>query len=250
MPLSNCELELTRGFVIHLARSRHRAENVTALLSEDSCSLEILDAVDAQALPDGGLGFVSEQSLFWPPYPFVIGGGEIGCFLSHRKAWQRIVDEGLSCALVIEDDAVILPGFAGALGLARSVCGTDGYVQFQTRAASLKGETITRSSTHAILRPRVVPRRTTAQLVGRNAAIRLLAMSEQVDRPVDGLLQLFWKTGQEILCVTPSCLSDASLGSTVQARQKKKILAQVKKTLQRGLYRAQVSAASIILGRR
>lgn len=244
----NTDSEGARGFVIHLERSEHRVENVSALLSHKACRLEVLDAVDAQRLVNKGRDFISDRPLFWPTYPFVIGPGEIGCFLSHRKAWQRIVDEDLPHALVIEDDAVFLPGFAEALDLATKVCGVDGYVQFQTRAESLNGATIRKSPTNAILRPRVVPRRTTAQLVGRNAAARLLAITSKVDRPVDGLLQLFWKTGQDILCVTPSCVSDASLGSTVQARQPKEILRQVKKSLKRSLYRAQVGMASALRG--
>ena len=31
--------------------------------------------------------------------------GEIGCILSHRKAWQAIVDSGVETAMVLEDDA-------------------------------------------------------------------------------------------------------------------------------------------------
>ena len=246
MRSQNSDLDRIPGFVIHLGRSVHREENVRALLSQEVCRLEVLDAVDAQGLLNKGRDFLTDRPLFRPTYPFLIGPGEIGCFLSHRKAWQRIVDENLPHALVIEDDAVFLPGFAQALDLATEACGVDGYVQFQTRAGSLKGTTIRKSPTNAVLKPRVVPRRTTAQLVGRNAAARLLAVTSKVDRPVDGLLQLFWETGQDILCVTPSCVSDASLGSTVQARQPKQILRQVSKSLKRSLYRAQVGVASVL----
>lgn len=34
--------------------------------------------------------------------------GAIGCFLSHRAAWQRVLDKGLPLALICEDDAVFL----------------------------------------------------------------------------------------------------------------------------------------------
>jgi len=48
--------------------------------------------------------------------------------------------------------------------------------------------------------------------------------------------------------VTPSGVSDASLGSTVQARQPKDILGQVKKSLRRSFYRAQIGVASALRG--
>ena len=35
--------------------------------------------------------------------------GQIGCFLSHRKAWQRVVDGGFPTALITEDDCNLTP---------------------------------------------------------------------------------------------------------------------------------------------
>lgn len=38
--------------------------------------------------------------------------GEVGCFESHRRLWQRIVDEGIPAAFVIEDDVILASDFA------------------------------------------------------------------------------------------------------------------------------------------
>lgn len=35
----------------------------------------------------------------------------IGCFLSHRNAWEQVVDRNLSSALILEDDAEFDPDF-------------------------------------------------------------------------------------------------------------------------------------------
>jgi GR25 family glycosyltransferase involved in LPS biosynthesis len=35
--------------------------------------------------------------------------GYIGCALSHHKCWQRIIDDNLEMALILEDDAIIGP---------------------------------------------------------------------------------------------------------------------------------------------
>ena len=35
--------------------------------------------------------------------------GQIGCFMSHRKAWQHVVDRKLPFALIIEDDCDLSP---------------------------------------------------------------------------------------------------------------------------------------------
>ena len=38
--------------------------------------------------------------------------GVIGCFLSHRNFWKKVVDERHECAIVLEDDCELEPGFA------------------------------------------------------------------------------------------------------------------------------------------
>lgn len=37
--------------------------------------------------------------------------GEAGCYASHRKAWSAILERGVAWALVLEDDASLVPGF-------------------------------------------------------------------------------------------------------------------------------------------
>ena len=39
----------------------------------------------------------------------------IGCFLSHRKAWQKCVDEGLPSIMVVEDDVLFTDGAAAGV---------------------------------------------------------------------------------------------------------------------------------------
>ena len=47
-----------------------------------------------------------------PPQPRLMSLGEVGCCLSHRKAWQALVDSGARAAMVLEDDALhFAPGF-------------------------------------------------------------------------------------------------------------------------------------------
>ena len=50
------------------------------------------------------LKYYSKTPLYDPAYPFILNNGEIGCFLSFRKAWQNIVDQNLSAGLIFEDD--------------------------------------------------------------------------------------------------------------------------------------------------
>jgi GR25 family glycosyltransferase involved in LPS biosynthesis len=66
--------------------------------------VNIIDAVDGLKLSDGEISAVYRKNLHRPRYPFELGKAEVGCFLSHRKAWQEILDRGLDAGLIVEDD--------------------------------------------------------------------------------------------------------------------------------------------------
>ena len=92
------------AFIIHLARAKARRPQVERILSACPVPAHVIDAVDGRALSTEELqAAYTRRSLHAPRYPFALSVGEIGCFLSHRKAWQAILDAGLDAGLVIED---------------------------------------------------------------------------------------------------------------------------------------------------
>jgi GR25 family glycosyltransferase involved in LPS biosynthesis len=84
-------------FIIHLKRAKKRKAYVDEIISKLNIETEIIDAVDGRLLTNNKISqFYTEKPLFQPAYPFMVNKGEIGCFLSFRKAWQNIVDQNLS----------------------------------------------------------------------------------------------------------------------------------------------------------
>ena len=51
--------------------------------------------------------------------------GQIGCALSHRAVYRRMVDEDIPAALVFEDDVLLSPGFPASLAAAESLLDAD-----------------------------------------------------------------------------------------------------------------------------
>ncbi len=102
-----------KAFIIHLARSTDRGPQVDKLIRELPVKTEVIDAVDSRALADAEIKRVYRRKLHAPRYPFELSKNEIACFLSHRKAWQAIVDQKLDAGFIIEDDieltAVLTP---------------------------------------------------------------------------------------------------------------------------------------------
>lgn len=227
------------GFVIHLERALQRRGHVAELCRLSPVPLTVIDAVDGSLLSEAEVNAVyCPRNLLEPAYPFHISRGEIGCFLSHRKAWQAIVDSGADAGLVFEDDAVIdAEIFRSAFDAALSRMGRGDWIEFQTRP--VEGSTVYQAGGATIIEPEIPPVRLSAQLIGAEAAMRLLAVTERFDRPVDGVIQLLGVTGQRVLCVVPSGVRDNSqeAGGTTIQRKDASIREQIVKSWHRMAYR-------------
>jgi len=211
------------AFIIHLKRAEARRPQVDELIRQLApLPARVLDAVDAQELSGAELEKVYQRRLFTPCYPFELRPAEIACFLSHRKAWSEIVEKKLDAGLVFEDDVGIEPNvFRGALQLAETLCeGSPAYIQFNFRKPKDGAAVIASDGTAQIVRPQPVLLGAMAQLVSREAAMRLLEHSEMFDRPVDVLLQMHWQTSVYPLAADPAGTVNRDMklgGSTLHA---------------------------------
>ena len=202
-------------FIIHLKRAKNRKPYVDDLISKLNMTSEIIDAVDGKFLTNENiLNHYSETPLYSPSYPFKINKGEVGCFLSFRKAWQKIVDQKLTAGLIFEDDVSLnLDTFNKSLTLALKWIEEYGYIQFQVRDIPKKSKSIKSYHGVHLLHPMPTLLRCSAQLVSYSTAKKLLEMTKKFDRPVDGLLQLNWDTKINITTITPSGVIDNTYAS-------------------------------------
>lgn len=235
------------AFVLHLTRARKRRENAHALLAACGLPGEIWAAVDGAALEPADLASDVRTHLFDPPYPFDLGTGEIGCFLSHRQIWAEIVRRGLDHALVLEDDVTLDPDiFPRALALGTRHVATYGYVQLQDRPPKGSARLVDTNGPCKLTLPVLAPLRTSAQLVSRGAAERLLQGSDTFDRPVDTFIQSHWHTGLRPGVIFPagiSTISNSLDGSTIQASSGSRS-GKFRREVARLLYRRRVARLS------
>ncbi|EIM72126.1 glycosyl transferase family protein [Nitratireductor aquibiodomus RA22] len=212
------------GFIVHLRRATARRPQVEHLLATLPVETHVVDAVDGQALGDDETGRHYVKGLHQPAYPFALRQSEIACFLSHRKVWRMIVERGLDAGLIVEDDVALdMPLFGRCLEVAKRACVGKAYVQFRISPVRGRMRDVARDGEVRLVAPQVSQLGTVAQLVTREAAQHLLALTERFDRPVDTFLQMRWVTGIAPFCVVPSGISDQSAeigGSTVSASGK------------------------------
>ena len=164
----------------------------------------LLAAIDSEQLGDGEVAAVYRRYLHRPRYPFELRRQEIACFLSHRKAWREIVDRGLDAGLVAEDDVDADPVLLGEV--IEAVLANMQPADFVRLPVKVREDGPLRFAAGKIevIEPGLRGLGMQAQIVGREAARRLLAETEQFDRPVDTTIQLPGLTTARVLAVRPA----------------------------------------------
>jgi GR25 family glycosyltransferase involved in LPS biosynthesis len=232
------------GFVIHLARAVQRRPQVETLRGALPMPVHIVDAVDGRAMTPAETAAVCRPRLYRPRYPFALGAGEIGCFLSHRKAWREIVERGLDAGLIVEDDvAVDTETFSRLLELVRTVAGPGDFIRFPQKLRGETGPVIASGDGGlSIIEPATPAFGMVMQIVGRDAAARLLELTETFDRPVDAVLQMRWLHGLRILSARPTVTTEISreLGGTLAQSSRKSLYGTLAREIRRPLYRGAV----------
>ncbi|PYE88199.1 glycosyltransferase family 25 protein [Phyllobacterium leguminum] len=240
-----------KAFIIHLDRATDRRGQVEKLIAELPIPAEIIDAVDGRRLGQAEIERVYRRHLHKPPYPFRLSINEIACFLSHRKAWQAIVDQNLAAGLVIEDDVALNSDFADAWNAARAYLEPSQFIRLPFRPGKETGPERFRKEGTRIIEPIPVGLGMVAQLVGRDAAKQLLAVTKQFDRPVDTLMQMSWVTGVNPLSVHPGGVEEVSAhlgGSTL--KQKRSVMHRLSREILRPIYRMRIRSLSRKHGKR
>jgi len=236
------------GFVISMARAGRRMDHVQRIISEFPGDCKRFDATDGRRLSESEIRNVYKTDLFHPRYPFTLSCGEVGCFLSHRSVWKQIAESDATGGLVMEDDIELLEGFSEALQLAVETSPSCGYIQFQTRNFNGIHKPVAKHKNWEIVRPRIVPLRATAEWITRQAAVKLLEVTQVFDRPIDTFIQMRWLHGVDVLVLTPPCVREVSgsLGGSVinERKQKKTIWPQMNRGWKRFVYRQQVGLQS------
>lgn len=235
-----------RAFVIHLERAAGRRPQVDRLLATLPLSGEVLHAVDGQRLSDGEFRGVCRAGLHRPRYPFALSRTEVACFLSHRRAWQAILDQGLDAGLVAEDDAAVAPEFADVLGMALADMRPDEFIRFPHRERNELGPVVRQRGGAWLVEPRFPALGMVVQLVGREAARRLLDASRVLDRPVDSFAQMQWLHGARMLTARPIVVREigAELGGSVIHAQRRGLVERVVHEVQRPLIRLAMHRAN------
>ena len=188
----------------HLSNQFTRVRGVDGLVLPDNMRPEFLN-------PDG-----SPRSRMLP--------GEVGCYASHMRAWEHVIDNRLSHAMVLEDDVILEPELAAVAAAAVKSCPA-GWDLIHLHASANKKKLIRVAQLEAsyrLVRFTRLPINACAYLISQSGARKMRQPGPRV-RPVDVEMRHGYLRNMDIYGVWPSIvengpLDDASsiIGRTAQ----------------------------------
>jgi len=231
-----------RSLIIHMPSSIQRRDNARDLV-RSLPNGELVEAVNGRDKAQIAHVRTYAGDLHFPRYPFALGPAEIGVFESHRKCWRRIIDKGWDYALITEDDLQIDPDiWPSVLALLKEHATPDMYIRLPVKNREKPVQVVAQKEAGALFLPRIVGLQCICQLVGRNAAQRLLDVTDQIDRPVDTFVQMHWASGQPVHSVWPTGnreIAGQIGGSTIQT--KTRASGKLTREIKRAWYRMQIN---------
>ncbi|MDP0561837.1 MAG: glycosyltransferase family 25 protein [Candidatus Endonucleobacter sp. (ex Gigantidas childressi)] len=103
--MNNNSIEIP-AFVICLEREVDRRQRIKDHLNSLKVAFSFFNSVDGRTLSAEEKRKYYSESLSVKTRGRILAAGEIGCYLSHSKIWQHIIETGINKALIIESDAV------------------------------------------------------------------------------------------------------------------------------------------------
>jgi len=101
----NCDKENSLSiFVVNLKKDREKKEFIIALCKKYGLQIEFIDAVDGRNLSRANILDVYSKEEAIKNIGRELSSGEIGCALSHKKIYKKMLDENINQALILEDD--------------------------------------------------------------------------------------------------------------------------------------------------
>ena len=101
-------------FVISLKNAIERRKSISNQMQKLGIDFEFFDAVDGRELTQGYVDSVFDKEtaeIQWKP----MNRGEIGCSLSHMSIYEKMINENIQNAIVLEDDAVLNDDFMSTI---------------------------------------------------------------------------------------------------------------------------------------
>ena len=200
--------------VISLLRSPQRREKAQSELSQTNLHWSFLDAVDGSKLQPPPPEYQSRKVKRL--LGFDLTPNEIGCFLSHKQAWQACLKSNQP-TLIFEDDFILLPHFEKTLQLLLMEFHDWQLIRLQALAKT-EHDVIKMIGDISVVKNHEDPLGATAYIIKPEAAKILVEQAKYIYEPLDHFLEHEEKHGIEMLAIKPYPVDISKAQSTISDR--------------------------------
>lgn len=195
-------------FLINLDKSQDRLEVCRQNFERYNIEFERVPAVYGKDLSEQQIEQFYDSERNQTGYKKPLSIGELGCYLSHIHCWQKIIEQDLDYALILEDDFKLSEDFNQFEQIFSKLQNWD-YVRIAypiKDTPAVAREKIT--AEHDLIYYKKVPINTLAQAVSKAGAKKLLANSKRVFRPIDVDIKHYWEKGIQVLGIDPPLIKE------------------------------------------
>jgi glycosyl transferase family 25 len=185
--------------VISLEHSKDRRAKVVSEMAKTRLEWSFLNAVDGSKLTPDSVAY--KPGKVRRLLGFELTPKEIGCYLSHKKAWEACVKRNQP-TLILEDDFVVLPHLEQVLRIL-----VDEYREWQIVRLQALADTehsqVADFGQFQIVKNTGDPLGATAYLVNPSSAKSLIEQSADIYEPLDHFIEHTEKHGLRMLAIKP-----------------------------------------------
>lgn len=194
------------AYVISLAGSEDRRAVMRARLEKVGLEYVFVDAIDCRNIDVASVPEY-QRSKRLKYFGRDLLGGELGCFFSHKKVIDLIVDQDIDEALVLEDDAILADDFGSVLDSLLAVPDEYELVRFLSGSKLDKfkqKQTCDLGNGYSLRKLAATPGGAFTFLIKKSAALKLQPFLQEFYVPVDIVYGQAWKHKVKWRAVTPS----------------------------------------------
>ncbi len=205
-------------YIINLPTATDRHESMQRQMEAVGANFQFITAISGQEVEQNNLpGYEAKKTKRYYNYELV--PNEVACVMSHRKALQQFLDDGMEYGVVLEDDAQLLPCLnKGIQELIHQVTGWD-VVKLELRGPSKVFPLCLKWGQDSILQPVFLKhfgRGATGFMYTRRAAEIILHDSERFFLPADALIaDIILSRQLRVIAAAPPLLKTLPVPSTI-----------------------------------
>lgn len=207
-------------FIINMNKNIERRDLMRKRAEAAGLEVEFISAIDGREMTEEEIGKWYDSAKRKRYFGRDMTLGEIGCLMSHRSVYEKIVAEKIPYAVILEDDVVFEADIGKALASIPEAPIKWDVIRFLSHSKVYKRgfrKIMPLGNTrYQFARSPAAPGGAYGYLVSCHAAEVMLKHMQRNWLPVDVQLGRVWETGLEMLLIVPSPLRhDASCGSTI-----------------------------------